>query len=112
MKIKSGQQQVFEWLLENEEVLNGVENSALYKKFENSGLSRNRLRSYKSRLKDKINSGAFDPETEKPDFPEESNHLFHFCGKDIKINLILIIKILGFILFNFFIYKLARKIFK
>lgn len=112
MKTKSGQQQVFEWLLENDEVLNGVENSALYKKFENSGLSRNRLRSYKSRLKDKINSGEFDPETEKPDFSEESNHAFHLCRKNIKVNLVLIVKILGFILLNFFIYKLARKIFK
>ena len=60
MEEKSKQQNVFDWLLKNPDVLHGSDNASLYKKFANSGLSRNRLRSYKSRLREKIEAGEID----------------------------------------------------
>ncbi len=114
MENMSRQQQVFKWLLDNEDVLYGADNKLLYKEFKDSGLSRNRLRSYKSRLKEKINSGDFDPEKEEPDFPdtEEGEFYSRFCGKSGSLNYKLILKIVGFIIVNLIIYKLIRKIFK
>jgi hypothetical protein len=65
---KSRQQQVFDWLLEHRDALESSDNSSLYRTFRNSGLSRNRLRSYKSRLRDKVNRGEVDMP------PQEAHH--------------------------------------
>lgn len=71
MMEKSKQQLVFDWLLKNREILYEADNSRLYDKFKDSGLSRNRLRSYKSRLKEKIESGEFDQDESVNDLSRE-----------------------------------------
>ncbi len=83
----SGQKQVFDWLLKHRSILDGSDNSLLYKTFRNSGLSRNRLRSYKSRLREKVKKGEFDPiESNKQVKPET-----HFYWHGIAIALCLAI---------------------
>lgn len=73
MEEKSKQQTVFEWLLKHQDVLHSPDNASLYAQFKNSGLSRNRLRSYKSRLKEKIEAGEFEEQQDmEKESPEEA----------------------------------------
>ncbi|MBN1948550.1 MAG: hypothetical protein JW784_02285 [Candidatus Cloacimonetes bacterium] len=99
MEEKSKQQMVFDWLMKNPEVLFGEDNTKLYKKFGKSGLPRNRLRSYKSRLKEKVDKGEVDlenPFSEKikatENHPESRRYqLFFGIGKIFGILVILIL---------------------
>ena len=107
MEEKSKQQLVFDWLLKNPEILHGSDNTDLYKEFENSGLNRNRLRSYKSRLKEKIEAG----EIEEKELPiiDENEEQEERVQLDIKLGSIL----KGFLIFIGFlmIIRFFKKIF-
>jgi hypothetical protein len=91
MEEKSKQQQVFDWLLDNPEVLYSSDNSKLYNKFKKSELPRNRLRSYKSRLKEKIEKGEIILKQEESDpnvydeFFKNHHQTFFKIGKFIGI---------------------------
>ena len=91
MEEKSRQQQVFDWLLDNQDVLYSSDNTELYDKFKKSELPRNRLRSYKSRLKEKIEKGDIvlkkndDELCESDKFFKKYHHLFFTIGKYIGI---------------------------
>ena len=96
MEEKSKQQQVFDWLMENPDVLYNSDNSKLYSKFKKSDLPRNRLRSYKSRLKEKIEKGEIilDQEDAEPnvydEFFKKHHQTFFKIGKFIGIAFFLI----------------------
>ncbi len=91
MEERSKQQQVFDWLLENPDILYSPDNSKLYSKFKKSDLPRNRLRSYKSRLKEKIEKGEIELEQEESepnvydDFFKKHHQTFFKIGKFIGI---------------------------
>jgi len=100
MEEKSKQQQVFDWLLENPEVLYSADNTKLYNKFKKSDLPRNRLRSYKSRLKEKIEKGEIlldndeAGSTEYDEFFKHNHQLFFKIGKFIGIAFFLFLSLL------------------
>jgi hypothetical protein len=111
MEEKSKQQQVFDWLLDNPEVLYSADNTKLYNKFKKSDLPRNRLRSYKSRLKEKIEKGEIlleneeSASTEYEQFLKHHHQLFFKVGKFIGIAFFLF---LSFLLIKFLV-KLFKK---
>jgi hypothetical protein len=106
MEEKSKQQQVFDWLLENPEELYSSDNSKLYNKFKKSDLPRNRLRSYKSRLKEKIEKGEIMLEQEESvpnvydEFFKKHHQTFFKIGKFIGIGFFLL---MSFLLVKFLI---------
>ena len=110
---KSKQQKVFEWLLENQQVLYGPNNTLLYKEFESSELPRNRLRSYKSRLKEKLKKGEIPGDVKKESQTTSEDTLNIDISKKIaQINWSKVLKILLIVSAIFFIPKIIRKIFK
>jgi len=107
MEEKSKQQQVFDWLLENPEHLYNADNTELYEQFEDSGLSRNRLRSYKSRLKEKIDSGEINLDDQEDETDEIGRTEFRFNTG----NMGTLFKGAVFLVAGFVIYKLFKKFF-
>ena len=111
MEEKSRQQQVFDWLLNNQDILYGIDNTKLYNKFKKSELPRNRLRSYKSRLKEKIEKGEIilkkdeDELWGEDDFFKNNHQLFYTIGKFIGIGFAVIL----FLMFIKFLVKLFKE---
>ena len=110
MEEKSKQQQVFDWLLANPEELYSTHNSKLYNKFRKSDLTRNRLRSYKSRLKEKIEKGEIVLEEEDSvpnvydEFFKKHHQTFFKIGKFVGIGF--------FLLMSFLLIKFLIRVFK
>jgi len=106
MEEKSKQQQVFDWLLLNRDVLHSSDNTKLYNKFKKSDIPRNRLRSYKSRLKEKIEKGEIvidDQEngsTEIENFFKNNQKIFYTIGKFIGIGFLVL---MGLVLLKFLV---------